>query len=104
MNDTTITEHKYQFLTLWIVYCSYLLTIPAIIGAVVNWVEINRAGPTRDDSRSEYDSTFKIVDSHHRWLLRTFIFCFPWRLSALRIMAWDISLALSPSCGGFTGF
>jgi uncharacterized membrane protein len=83
MNELTLTEHKSQSLTLWIVYCSYLLTIPAIIGALVNWFEIRKTERIKNESSAEYDTTLKIIDSHHRWLLRTFIFCFVFSLAAV---------------------
>ena len=83
MNQLILTDHKSQSLALWVVYCLYLLTIPAIIGVFVNWLEIKKVEQIKNYNQSAYDSALKTLDSHHRWLMRTFIFCFVFSLAAV---------------------
>lgn len=83
MNQLTLVDHKYQSLTLWLVYCLYLLVIPAFLGLIVNWVEVKKAEQIKQKNQLNYDATLKTLDSHHRWLMRTFIFCLVFALAAI---------------------
>ncbi|MCG6970927.1 MAG: hypothetical protein LJE85_14260 [Gammaproteobacteria bacterium] len=83
MNEITLTEHKYQSLTLWAVYCLYLFTLPAIIGIAINWMEIRKTEQIKGNPGSVADPATEILDSHHRWLMRTFIFCMVFSLAAI---------------------
>jgi uncharacterized membrane protein len=69
--------------------------IPAIIGLIVNWVEIKKTEQIKEQNQSEYDATLKTLDSHHRWLLRTFIFCFVFALAAIGTSYYGIGYVLA---------
>lgn len=75
MNEATLASHRYQSMMLWVIYCLFLFTLPSIIGAFISWLEVRKTAKQDKDHKILLDDTSKIIDSHHRWLLRTFIFC-----------------------------
>lgn len=75
MNVATLTSHRYQSLMLWVIYCLYLLTLPSIIGAFISWLEVRKTEKQLAEHNTPMDEASQIIDSHHHWLIRTFVIC-----------------------------
>jgi uncharacterized membrane protein len=89
-------DHYYarQRFILGITYVLHILLIPAILGAIINALKIREydKASTTQDSRQRYAA--KLFESHHKWLLNTFLIALFFMAAGYGTMYWGVGYAL----------
>lgn len=74
MNKAVCNYDKTQFFTLWGVYLSYLLMVPAIVGFFVSHLKSKQYQNCLESENVTQKNGISLLASHHGWLVRTFMF------------------------------
>ena len=84
-----LSSNKFEAVLLWLTYFLYLLIAPALIGFGINFLvsKIQEKTPRRFPAWNENK---EIILSHHRWLMRTFIFVSVFVMAGLGTMYYGV--------------
>jgi uncharacterized membrane protein len=83
-----------QRLIVGLAYVLHILLIPAILGAIINVLKIreyDKPAPSRDNGQRE---DAKLFESHHKWLLNTFLIALFFMAAGYGTMYWGVGYAL----------
>lgn len=96
MSEATLSQPKSSELTvLWLVYVLYFLGPPAIVGFSINYYEIKKYKRLKLEGNNIDLSNYEFYDSHHQWLLRTFILAFLLVLAAIGTIYYGAGLIIA---------
>lgn len=89
MTNKATSSGSVDELVLWLTYFLYLLFAPALIGFGINFIASKFQKKIPDSVPLEKDARAMIL-SHHRWLMRTFIFVSVFVMAGLGTMYYGV--------------
>ena len=90
------TDHyaAWQRLIVGLAYVLHILLIPAVLGAIINVLKIREYDKPATSQDSEQQSDAKLFESHHKWLLNTFLIALFFMAAGYGTMYWGVGYAL----------
>jgi uncharacterized membrane protein len=100
MNEAAVEKHQaHGLVLLWLTYVLYLMGLPSIIGVIINYFEARRMRREKSQQAFDVDGYTVLIDSHHQWLLRTFVSSFIMLLMAVGTFYYGAGYAIAAIAG-----